>query len=111
MQEARLQICEGIIEAEDLYRTTAIDKHIADLSKLPMTNSQQARVEIVSAGNNFLKGDYGKAAWEFLSAARMEAYVREEATRVDLVERAIAFAFIAPIGIDTHRIICALCLN
>lgn len=60
--------------------------------------AQLARLEVASAGNNFLKGDYAKAAWEYLAAARMEAYVHDEQMRTQLVERAIAFAFAAPIG-------------
>jgi hypothetical protein len=36
-----------------------------------LSNLQNARLEAISAGNNFLKGDYGKAAWQYFSACRM----------------------------------------
>jgi hypothetical protein len=72
---------------------------------------QHGRLEIVSAGTNFLKGDYAKAAVQYLTASRMEAFVKDEATKMDLVEKAIAFAFIAPITPESHKIICSLCMN
>ena len=66
-----MYICEGIIDAEDQFRTTTIEKYIVDMSKMNLSNIQLARLEIVSAGNNFLKGDYVKAASQYLSASRM----------------------------------------
>jgi hypothetical protein len=36
-----------------------------------MSNTHRARIEIVNAGNNFLKGDYIKASAQCLAAARM----------------------------------------
>ena len=78
IQEARLKISEGIILAEDAYRTNAIDKHLADLALASnLSNYHHARIEAISAGNNFLKGDYTKAALQYLTAARMEAYVKD----------------------------------
>jgi hypothetical protein len=78
MKEARLKICEGIILAEDAYRTNTIDKHLTDLSLTPnLSNYHHARIEAISAGNNFLKGEYTKAAMQYLAAARMEAYVKD----------------------------------
>jgi len=78
IQEARLKISEGIILAEDAYRTNAIDKHLADLALTSnLSNYHHARIEAISAGNNFLKGDYTKAALQYLTAARMEAYVKD----------------------------------
>lgn len=68
-------------------------------------------MEAVSAGNNFLKGDYTKAAMQYLAAGRMEAYVKEEGKKVELMSKAIAFIFIAPIAIESHKIICSLCLS
>lgn len=45
MQEARLKICEGIILAEDAFRTNAIDKHLADLSLTTnLSNFHHARI-------------------------------------------------------------------
>lgn len=70
-----------------------------------------ARLEIVSAGNNFLKGEYAKAALQYLTASRMEAFVKDEPKKIALVETAIAFAFIAPIGAESHKTVCSLCLN
>ena len=68
---------EGIIEAEDQYRTNTIDKYIDDLSKITLNITQNARLEKVSAGNNFLKRDFVKAAAQYLTASRMEAYVQD----------------------------------
>jgi len=76
-----------------------------------LKNIQLARLECVSAGNNYLKGDYAKAALQYLNASRMEAFVQDEATKTNLVERAISFVFIAPIGVESHKTICSLCLN
>jgi len=42
-------------------------------------------LEAISAGNNFLKGEYGKAAWQYLSACRMEAFVKDELAKISLV--------------------------
>lgn len=73
-----MKICEGIILAEDAFRTNNIDKHLADLTITPnLSNYHHARMEAISAGNNFLKGDYTKAALQYLAAARMEAYVKD----------------------------------
>ena len=45
IQEACLKICEGIIRAEDIYRTTTLNKHLGDLSKAQgLTLEQLARV-------------------------------------------------------------------
>ncbi len=64
--------------AEDAFRTTTIDRHLADLTLTPnLSNYHHARIEAISAGNNFLKADYTKAAMQFLAAARMEAYVKD----------------------------------
>lgn len=41
----------------------------------------------------------------------MEAFLKEENTKMSLVEKSIAFAFIAPIGVESHKTICSLCLN
>ena len=71
-----MHICEGIIEAEDQFRTNTIDKYIDDLSKITLSMVQNARLEVVSAGNNFLKRDFIKAAVQYLNASRMEAYVQ-----------------------------------
>lgn len=76
-----------------------------------LSNYQHARIEAISAGNNFLKGDYTKAALQYLTAARMEAYVREEAKKLELINKAIAFIFVAPISAESHKVICSLCLN
>ena len=76
-----------------------------------LSNLQVARLEIVSAGNNFLKKDYVKAAAQYLSASRMEAFLKDENKKITLAEKAIAFAFIAPIGQESHKIICTLCMN
>lgn len=38
---------------------------------------QLARLERVSAGNNFLKKEYAKAAAQYLSSSRMEAFVKD----------------------------------
>lgn len=112
IQEARLKICEGIILAEDAFRTNAIDKHLADLTLTPnLTNYHHARIEAINAGNNFLKGDYTKAAMQYLAAARMEAYVKDENKKMELVNKAIAFIFVAPISPESHKVICSLCLN
>jgi len=70
-----LHICEGIIEAEDLYRTNTVDKYIDDLSNIILNNVQNGRLEIISAGNNSLKRDFTKAAMQYLVASRMEAFV------------------------------------
>jgi hypothetical protein len=107
-----LKICEGIILAEDAFRTNAIDKHLADLSLTSnLSNFDHARIEVISAGNNFLKGDYTKAALQYLTAARMEAYVKDELKKMELINKAIAFIFVAPISAESHKIICSLCLN
>ncbi len=99
MQEARLKICEGIILAEDAFRTNALDKHLADLSLTAnLSNFQHARIETISAGNNLLKGDYSKAALQYLTAARMEAYVKDEEKKMELINKAVAFIFVAPIS-------------
>lgn len=112
IQEARLKICQGIILAEDAFRTNAIDKHLADLSLTSsLSNYHHARIEAISAGNNFLKGDYTKAALQYLTAARMEAYVKDQGKKLDLINKAIAFIFIAPISPESHKVICSLCLN
>ena len=71
-----MHICEGIIEAEDQFRTNTIDKYIDDLSKITLSMAQNARLEVVSAGNNFLKRDFVKATVQYLNASRMEAYVQ-----------------------------------
>lgn len=81
------------------------------MSKLPLTINQLARLEAISAGNNCLKGDYVHAAAQYLSSSRMEAFVKDDRTKTALVEKAIAFAFISPIGQESHKIICALCMN
>lgn len=44
IKESSLNICEGIIEAGDLYRTNTIEKYINDLSKLNLSNLQYARL-------------------------------------------------------------------
>jgi hypothetical protein len=44
IKEACLHICEGIIDAGDLYRTNTIEKYINDLSKLTLSNLQYARL-------------------------------------------------------------------
>ncbi len=85
IKEALLHICEGIIHAEDLYRTNTVDKYISDLTKIALNITQIARLEIISAGNNFLKGDYLKAANQYLSSARMEAFVKDEPAKTTLV--------------------------
>ena len=76
-----------------------------------LTLEQIARVEGVNAGNSFLKGDYSQAAMRYLAEARMEAFVKDEAKKAELINKSIAFAFIAPINQATHKVICALCLN
>ncbi len=68
-------------------------------------------MQAANAGNNFLKGDYSQAAMQYLATSRMEAYVKDEKKKLELVNLAIAFAFIAPINPSTHKVICALCLN
>ncbi len=73
--------------------------------------NQLARLEIVSAGNNFLKGDYSKAAAQYLSSSRMESFVKNDQIKTNLIEKAIAFVFISPISQESHKIICALCMN
>lgn len=65
----------------------------------------------MSAGNNLLKGDYVKASWQYLAASRMEAYLRQEGKKLELVNRAIALAFAAPVSPEAHRVVCALCLS
>jgi hypothetical protein len=42
-----------------------------------LNNIEYARIEAISAGNNFLKGDYCKAAMQYLTASRMEAYLKD----------------------------------
>lgn len=54
------------------------------MSKMNLSNIQLARLEIVSAGNNFLKGDYVKSATQYLSASRMEAFVKDDKTKKEL---------------------------
>ena len=81
------------------------------MTKLALNKHQLARLEIISAGNNYLRGDYVKAAAQYLSSSRMEAFVKDEKTKIELVEKAIAFAFISPIGTESHKVICALCMN
>jgi hypothetical protein len=48
---------------------------------------------------------------QYLAAARMEAYVKDEAKKLELINKAIAFIFISPISPESHKIICSLCLN
>ena len=76
-----------------------------------LTLEQIARVEAINAGNNYLKGNYTEASAQYLAAARMEAYVKDQATKAELINKSIAFAFVAPIDKATHKVICALCLN
>ncbi len=78
-----------------LYRTTTIEKYIADLPKIVLNINQLARLEIVSAGNNFLKGDYSKAAAQYLSSSRMESFVKNDQIKANLIEKLIAFVFIS----------------
>lgn len=81
-----------------MYRTNTIDKHLLDLENTQnLTIDQHARIEAINAGNNFLKGDYTKAALQYLAAARMEAYVKDEIKKNELINKSIAFIFIAPI--------------
>ena len=68
-------------------------------------------IEAINAGNNFLKGDYTKAAMQYLAAARMEAYVKDENKKMEFINKAIAFIFVAPISPESHKVICSLCLN
>lgn len=76
-----------------------------------MTNAHRARIEIVNAGNNFLKGDYIKASAQYLAATRMEAFVKDEQHKIELISKAIAFIFVADIGPEEHKVVCSLCLN
>lgn len=41
----------------------------------------------------------------------MEAYVKDEEKKMELINKAIAFIFVAPISAESHKIICSLCLN
>lgn len=55
------------------------------MSKMPLNINQLARLEAISAGNNCLKGDYAHAAAQYLSSSRMEAFVKDEKMKTDLV--------------------------
>jgi hypothetical protein len=41
----------------------------------------------------------------------MEAYVKDDAKKMELINKAVAFIFVAPITPESHKIICSLCLN